>query len=356
MSIRHEDMGWLIDPPVDFRSQCSLLNVDGAALGNSFRRLASTRLNANQLTSLSSCINRAQARGADLSPLVPFRLAVLGNATTNLFCAALPAAAARHGINLILHEAEYDQLMQEALDPNSSTNLSKPDAILLALDFHGLNLNGGAIEFIKALRDGFRGGCGAPLILQSVVCPPTPLFGSLDSLVPLTLRKQINDLNQGIFELVKDNGDYLLDVAALAEMVGTQNWQDPSQWNLYKLSFSQSMVPIYVEHIARILAAIRGLSKKCLVLDLDNTIWGGVIGDDGLGGIKVGQGDGTSEAFLEVQKMALTLRNRGIILAVCSKNEDAIARQPFQEHPHMILREDHIAVFQANWRDKASNL
>ena len=99
-----------------------------------------------------------------------------------------------------------------------------------------------------------------------------------------------------------------------------------------------------------------GLSRKCLVLDLDNTLWGGVIGDDGLSGIVLGQGSATGEAYLAVQQMALALRARGVVLAVCSKNEEANARAPFREHPDMLLREDHIAVFQANWTDKAANL
>ena len=92
------------------------------------------------------------------------------------------------------------------------------------------------------------------------------------------------------------------------------------------------------------------------MLDLDNTLWGGVIGDDGLAGIALGQGSATGEAFLAVQRMALELRGRGVVLAVCSKNEEDAARSPFREHPDMLLREDDIAVFQANWTDKAANL
>jgi FkbH-like protein len=116
------------------------------------------------------------------------------------------------------------------------------------------------------------------------------------------------------------------------------------------------MIPLYADFVARTIAAIRGRSRKCLVLDLDNTLWGGVIGDDGLTGIELGQGSPAGEAFVAVQRMALELRARGVVLAVCSKNEDDAARLPFREHPDMILKEDHIAVFQANWTDKAANL
>jgi FkbH-like protein len=93
-----------------------------------------------------------------------------------------------------------------------------------------------------------------------------------------------------------------------------------------------------------------------LILDLDNTVWGGVIGDDGLDGIKIARGDAVGEAYLSVQSAALALRARGVLLAVSSKNADEIARKPFRMHPEMLLREDHIAVFQANWEDKASNI
>src|SRR6185437_7757213 len=113
---------------------------------------------------------------------------------------------------------------------------------------------------------------------------------------------------------------------------------------------------LYGEHLGRLLAAARGRSAKCLVLDLDNTLWSGVIGDDGLEGIVLGQGSEIGEAHLELQRYALSLTERGIILAVCSKNDEANALAPFISHPEMILKREHIACFVANWTDKATNL
>jgi len=110
------------------------------------------------------------------------------------------------------------------------------------------------------------------------------------------------------------------------------------------------------DEYVRFLLPLSGRICKALVVDLDNTLWGGVIGDDGLAGIKLGQGSAVGEAFVAIQTMALELRSRGIVLAVCSKNEEDAARLPFRDHPDMVLREDHIAVFQANWTDKAANL
>ena len=116
------------------------------------------------------------------------------------------------------------------------------------------------------------------------------------------------------------------------------------------------MAPLYGDHVGRLLAALRGLSYKCLVLDLDNTLWGGVIGDDGLEGILLGQGHAVGEAHTAFQHYAKELAGRGVILAVCSKNDDANARAAFERHPEMLLRIKDIACFIANWQDKATNL
>ena len=181
------------------------------------------------------------------------------------------------------------------------------------------------------------------------------LFGSYEGRLPGTLFWLIARLNSELDCLISDD-IVILDVAGLASNIGLTNWHDPTLWNIGKLPFSHRYVPIYADHLCRILAAKLGKSRRCLILDLDNTLWGGVIGDDGLNGILIGNGDPTAEAHLHVQRVALDLHDRGIVLAVSSKNEDATARIPFLEHPDMLLREHHIAVFQANWSDKASNI
>jgi FkbH-like protein len=170
------------------------------------------------------------------------------------------------------------------------------------------------------------------------------------------LRYLIDTINRQVSELARSGGDLVLDVAGLAETVGLADWHGTHQWNLAKFAFTEEYVPLYADHVARLVAAIRGKSRKVLILDLDNTLWGGVIGDDGLEGIKLAQGDATGEAHLHVQRLALDLRRRGVPLAVSSKNDDDVARRPFQQHPEMLLKLEHIAVFQANWRDKATNI
>ena len=217
-------------------------------------------------------------------------------------------------------------------------------------------LSNNAIFHVEALRDGFKAAYNATVIVQTVTPPVGSLFGSFDYRTSGTPRSQAASFNRRLAALLDGSTDLLLDTAALAATVGLDRWDDPIQWNHAKLSFSQTFAPLYADYVARLIGAMRGKSRKCLVLDLDNTLWGGVIGDDGLDGIVLGQGDAVGEAFLEVQRMALALRDRGVILAVCSKNDEEVARAPFAQHADMLVKEDHIAVFQVNWKDKAGNI
>ena len=214
----------------------------------------------------------------------------------------------------------------------------------------------GVIGYLQVLRNGIKTNSNAVCIFQTFAPPVETLFGSLDRALPGTLRSLVDSINRELAEYVLGSGDALLDVAGLAETVGLADWHNTQLWNMAKFSFSDELIPLYADHVARTVAAIRGKSRKVLILDLDNTVWGGVIGDDGLEGIKVAQGDATGEAHLAVQRLALDLRQRGIVLAVSSKNTDEVARAPFEQHPEMLLKLDHIAVFQANWNDKATNI
>ena len=193
------------------------------------------------------------------------------------------------------------------------------------------------------------------MLVQTLVPPLGSSFGHLERQLPGSQGWLIDAFNRRLRQS-RPPGLLLLDLEHVASEVGIAAWHDPALWALGKFSSSQEAVPLYAEHICRLVMAARGKSKKCLVLDLDNTLWGGVIGDDGMAGIVLGQGSAVGEAHLQVQAAALALHDRGVVLAVSSKNEDATARQVFREHPDMLLREKHIAAFQANWQDKASNL
>ena len=165
--------------------------------------------------------------------------------------------------------------------------------------------------------------------------------------------KRLLDAPQGLGARITALARHALSDTQLTRLA---EWHDPTLWNMAKLPFAPACAPIYADRLCTLLAASKGKSRRCLILDLDNTVWGGVIGDDGVKGILIGQGDATGEAHLAVQQAALALRSRGVVLAVSSKNTDEVARGPFREHPDMLLREEHIAVFQANWNDKATNI
>jgi len=364
----YASLAWLPRAPADFRLRCRAVTESEDA-GRAVAALAQHALDENQLRRLAGVIVDLRTKGNSLAPLAPFRLALLGNATLEPLVPALIASAARHGIALECVEADFAQTVQEALAPDSRVNRAKPDAVLLALDHRGVPLGAppgdadaavasvaDAVGFVGSLRAALRANGGAISIVQTLAPQAEAVFGSFDRAVPGTPRSLVSAFNSALIESLADTQDVLFDLAALAETVGLANWHSPKQWNVAKLSFDARMLPLYADHVGRILGALRGKSRRCLILDLDNTVWGGVIGDDGLEGIVIGQGDATGEAFLDVQRAALALRERGVVLAVSSKNDDHVARNAFLKHPDMLLREDHIAVFQANWNDKATNI
>jgi FkbH-like protein len=365
MSFDPVDLGWLAAAPADFRQRARAIHADSERCGELLHTLAIHRVDSVLAGSFNGALNRLRASGTDLSPLIPFRLGVLSNATADLIADSLPIAAARHRIALEVKLAPYDQVFQQALDRDSELHRTSPDAVLLMLDYRWYGLAtpapgagdrvSAALARLAELIDALHGITSTPIIVQTIAMPVQPLFGSFDRRVVGTGR-DADALNRGIADLVRDRGCYLLDVSALCDAVGAARFHDPVAWALYKLPIASGVVPLYADWLGRLIGAIRGASRKCLVLDLDNTLWGGVVGDDGLEGLRIGPGSAEGEAFLEVQRLALDLKRRGIILAVCSKNDEQTARSVFRQHPEMLIKESDIAVFQANWLDKPSNL
>jgi FkbH-like protein len=364
----YTNFAWLPAAPDNFTELCRSLAAEECP-GQGFEALAKHALDEGQLDRLGRAVTSVAAKGRSLAPLAPIRLAILGNSTLDLLVPMLVASAARHGLALECVLGSFGQMTQQALDPSSAVHTSKPDAVLLALDHRGLALRfvpgdgeaekdaiTSSIAQLSAIRDAIHINAGAVCVVQTVPVPPEALFGSLDHRLAGSPRRTIEALNRVIGDSISGTSDLLLDVAGLAETVGLATWHSPTLWNLAKLPCDVSCMPIYAEHVARLLAAMRGRSRKCLVLDLDNTVWGGVIGDDGVEGIITSPGEATGEAFLSLQEYVLSLRARGIVLAVSSKNSDDVARTPFREHPDMLLKEEHFAVFQANWNDKATNI
>ncbi len=363
MSVR--DLPWLAPAPADLRARIRML-AEAASPGADIQFLASHRLEPQQAANLGKQIAKALREQRTLAPLSGFRLGILSSSTFDLVAEQIPAAAARHGVAAELILGDYDQVTQAALDPRSAIATARPDAVLVAVDHRWLGLDhdlgdprvrlASAQEQLRAVIDGIRAHAGTAVIVQTVPTPPQALFGNFDHVHAGSLRASIMAFNAALSLLATETGGYVLDVAALSERIGTDAWFDPVQHFAYKLPFAAECAPAYADMLGRLLGAIRGKARKCLVLDLDNTLWGGVIGDDGPQGIVIGQGSAVGEAHLALQQYAKTLRARGIVLAVSSKNNDETAREPFRSHPDMVLNESDITLFQANWLDKPANL
>jgi len=359
-------LSWLVPAPADFRQRAK--NWQGASDPEAyFRYLASHALNLDQLEVLARQLKLARAANIEFAGCVPVKLAIVSNATADHILPALTATALRHGLLLDIVAAPYGQTMQAAAGQVEAIRDTSIDAVLCAIDAQGLATHPGlfsqndssvdsAVDYVMGICDGLSAQTSAPCIAQNLAMPAETSFGSLESQTAGAGGHFTMHFNGQLAERIHASDHHLLDIGGLAATIGTADWHDPKLYALAKMPFSQQAVPLYAEHALRLLAALKGKSRRCLVLDLDNTLWGGVIGDDGLTGIRIGQGDPVGEAHHLVQAAALALRARGIVLAVSSKNEDAIAREAFHSHPDMLLREDDIAVFQANWSDKATNI
>jgi FkbH-like protein len=298
------------------------------------------------------------------------RLAIVSSATVDHLKAGIRLGALRRGLLADVHAGAYGQFRQEILDPSSYLRDFGPSIILFSLTAReaiaGVPLAASQeeahsqidsfVEELRGLWQAARVTYGATLVQQTFLDNSECVFGSFERLVPGAPSTLIAYLNDRVAAAAAREGIHLLDIAAAAARDGRDVWFDVGRWLQAKQEIAPQAAPLYGELAGRLVAAMLGRSHKCLVLDLDNTLWGGVIGDDGLEGIVLGDGTASGEAHIALQRYARTLKERGIILAVCSKNEEEIALAAIEHHPEMLLRGGDFAVIVANWNDKAANL
>jgi FkbH-like protein len=362
-------MGWLPIAP-DFRGDLRAA-LDQAKPSDGLERLvalAAHRLGFLETVQLDRALARLNLKEA--AGFAPVRLAILASSTVDHLPPAIRVAGLRRRLLIEVHAGAYGQYRQDVLDPASALHQFKPQAVLFSLSareaiaYVPLTATAAEVEdaigrFIAELRSLWRKAReigGAAIIQQTFIDVNEPLFGGYDRMVPGAPGAVVARLNDRLCEAAGQDGALLLDVARSSQRDGIDAWFDVGRWLQGKLEIAPQAAPFYGDLAARILAALQGLSKKCLVLDLDNTLWGGVIGDDGIDGIVLGEGSAAGEAHLALQRYAKQLKERGVILAVCSKNDLKIAEAAFRDHPEMVLRRSDIAAFQANWDDKAQNL
>jgi FkbH-like protein len=365
----NDPLTWL-PVPTDFANDLRSA-VQATTPAERFHRLSSLaqhRLGLLETIQLDRAIGRAAADGG--AGVAPVRLALLASSTVDHLVPALRVAGLRRGVLFETRVGGYGQYRQDVLDPGTWLHDMKPHVVLFALSAREL-LNevpltasqadaekaiGCHVDGVRRLWSTVRGSLGATVIQQTFLDVSEPLFGSLDRQVPGSPGRLVARLNDRLADAAAEDGVRLLDIDRASQRMGRSFWFDQARWLQAKQEIAPAAAPVYADLLARVVAADRGLSKKCLVLDLDNTLWHGVIGDDGLSGIVVGEGTAVGEAHLALQRYAKQLAARGVILAVCSKNNLETAEEVFTAHPEMILRRSDFAAFVANWNDKAANL
>ncbi|MEA3443475.1 MAG: HAD-IIIC family phosphatase [Bacteroidota bacterium] len=298
-----------------------------------------------------------------------FKLALLGNYATQFLTKAIEASGTVNSIELSVYEAGYDQIENEIINPVSELYTFKPDGILFCFSarklrskFHTLpddKKQKFAVDFIEKIEELIEiveSRLQSKILFCNIEELDDAVFGNFASNTPFSFVNQIRRLNVFLMDLTaKKNNTFIVDIQNLLVQKGLGYSYSSSFYINADLVYSLDFTADIASQVVKIIQSLLGKFKKCLILDLDNTLWGGIIGDDGMEGIEIGS-LGIGKAFTELQKWAKALKQRGIILAVCSKNEEAIAKEPFEKHPEMVLRLNDIAVFIANWNNKADNI
>ena len=297
------------------------------------------------------------------------RLAVVGNCATQFFSTTIQGYAKLEGINLSVFDADYNQIDVQLLDSTSEVYNYNPDSILVWLATDKLyeefldtpiaersefaNLVIKKIEYYWGL---INNNSKARILQPNFTEIDDKALGQYSCKVKTSFIYQIRKLNYLLEEAIGNRNDvYPIDLFSIQVQEGQARFYDASLYFNAKMTISMDSLPAVAKAVVDVIKAMEGKIKKCVILDLDNTLWGGVIGDDGMGGIQIGE-LGKGHAFLNFQRWLKQLKECGIILAVCSKNNEEIAKEPFERHDEMILRLDDISVFVANWNDKASNI
>lgn len=302
----------------------------------------------------------------DKSMLPTIKVALLGDTATQFLATAIKGYGIEYGFNIDLFEAEYNQIERQFLDPTSDLFRFDPQFIVVFQSTHKLNekfssldtqdqlsLAKDRINFITEILNLTK----AKIIYFNYPEIEDSVFGSYQNKLPQSFVFQVRKLNYELMQLSeKEQNFFVCDLSAIQNKYGRNFMFDAMIYTNTEMILSIDAVPLVAKRVIDIISAIQGKFKKCVILDLDNTLWGGVIGDDGLEGIQLGHGLGIGKAFTEFQMWLKKLKNRGIILCVCSKNDEKNAKEPFLKHPDMILHLEDISVFMANWETKVDNI
>lgn len=305
----------------------------------------------------------------DFSSYKKIKVALLGDTSTQFLKQAFRGTGFEQGIDLDIWEADFNQIERQVFDPSSELFEFNPEIIIIFHSAHKLldkynklkltlqnSLANTQLELVSNIVITINSQLKSKIIYYNYTEINDSVFGNYANKIESSFLFQIRKLN---FELMvfatKQSSFYICDISSIQNHSGKINLFQPSIYINTEMVLKIDILPEVAKKTTDLIGAMTGSFKKCLILDLDNTMWGGVIGDDGLENIQLGN-LGIGKSFTEFQYWIKKLKNRGIILAVCSKNTESIAKEPFEKHPDMVLRLDDIAVFLANWENKADNI
>jgi FkbH-like protein len=355
----------------DLRKEADDLIASGSAEAAALR-LAELWRNESSAGAAAFVVSRYEKLREKL-PLTRYRLAILRSFTVEPAVPLLRAAAFTSGIDLTVQLGDFNAYPQEILDDQSSLYRFAPDGVILAartadlapdLWNHYPDLSQAAVaeaaqRVSKSLDQwigAFRKQSSAALIVHSLEQPARPGTGLLDAQSSFSQSAAIQQINQELRKIVAAHrGIYLLDYDALVARHGRLGWHDERKWLTARMPIAADQLIHLSREWLRFVVPLAGKTAKVLVVDLDNTLWGGVIGEDGMTGIQVGP-EYPGAAYQALQRALLDLTRRGILLAICSKNNLDDAMEALGNHPGMLIRPSHFAAVRINWHDKALNL
>ncbi len=304
---------------------------------------------------------------------VPFKVFFMRSFTLEPVLPLFKAFAGLHRLTLETSIGEFNTYSQEILDPKSALYRCDPGMAVLAAQTRDLLPNiwnrftelssedvhseiGQTIANLRNLIQIFRSRSQASLLMHNMEMPIVPSAGILDSQNPDGQMEAIRRFNRELLSMAAEySGVYILDYDNLAARTGRERWHDERKWLTMRMPIAADCLHFLAQEYLKCLLPITGKLCKALVCDLDNTLWGGVIGEDGMEGIRIGS-EYPGAAHLALQRVILDLYNRGVILAVNSKNNSADALEALTNHPGMLLKPHHFAALRINWQDKAQNM
>jgi FkbH-like protein len=297
------------------------------------------------------------------------KIALLGDTATQLIAKFLTSSIKKQNQVIDLYEADYNQIEPQIANTNSALYQFEPDFVIvfqstqqLLSNFHKTAFNeqhvfaSQQIKQISAWLQTLTKYTNAKFLWNNFYEIDDNVYGNYANKTETSFLYQLRKINVSLSELGNTFSNlFIYDLSNCQNRMGSTDFIDWRMYYLSKMALSVDGMQAMVNEISSIIKALNGQFKKCLILDLDNTLWGGVIGDDGLENIQIGD-LGIGKAYSDIQQWAKALKNRGIIIAVCSKNTENIAKEPFLKHPDMVLKLDDVAVFVANWNNKVDNI